>query len=79
MLHSLYNVKSNIFTAVKRQRYYFNKYFDFDFYNKIKDIPALKVFMSDAQARRIINMQFLSYDLHIMFNYIQIRLHLRKQ
>ena len=79
MLHSLYNVKGNIFSATKRQQYYINKYFDFNFYNKIKDIPELKVFMSDAQARRMINMQFLSYDLHIMFNYILIRLHIKKQ
>ena len=79
MLHSIYNVKGNIFSATKRQQYYINKYFDFNFYNKIKDIPELKVFMSDAQARRMINMQFLSYDLHIMFNYILIRLHIKKQ
>lgn len=77
MLNSLYNVKGNIFSAVKRQRYYFIKYFDFDFYNKMKDIPELKMFMSNAQARRVLNMQFFSYDLHIMFNYILNRLHIR--
>ena len=79
MLHSLYNVKGNIFSAAKRQYYYINKYFDFNFYNKIKDIPELKAFMSDAQAKRIINMQFLSYNLHVLFTYILIRLHIRKQ
>ena len=79
MLHSLYNVKGNIFSATKRQYYYINKYFDFNFYNKIKDIPELKAFMSDAQAKRIINMQFLSYNLHVLFTYILIRLHIRKQ
>ena len=79
MLHSLYNVKGNIFSAIKKQQYYINKYFDFNFYNKIKDIPELKAFMSDAQAKRIINMQFLSYNLHVLFTYILIRLHIRKQ
>ena len=79
MLQSVYNVKCNIFSAIKRQQYYINKYFDFKFYNKIKDIPELKSFMSDAQANRIVNMQFLNYNLHVLFNYILIRLHIRKQ
>jgi len=79
MMHSLYNVKGSIFHAIKRQKYIFKKYFDFKFYNKIKDIPELTKFnMSDSQISRIINMQFLSYDIHILFHYILVRLHIRK-
>ncbi len=79
MMHSLYNVKGNIFSAIKRQRYIFKKYFDFDFYNKIKDIPEVAVYnTADSQISRIINMQFLFYDLHILFHYILVRLHIKK-
>lgn len=78
MLHSLYNVKGNIFSAVKKQRDCFDRYFDFEFYDKIKDIPELANFMNNSQARRILKRQFFKFDIAILLNYVLVRLHLRK-
>lgn len=78
MLHSLYNVKGNMFSAVKQQRYFFDKYFDFDFYSRIKDIPELDNFMNNFQARRMLKRQFILFDVGILLNYILVRLHFRK-
>lgn len=79
MMHSLYDVKGNIFSAIKRQRYIFKKYFDYDFYNRIKEIPDVTAYnMLDSQISRIINMQFLCYNIHILFHYILVRLHISK-
>lgn len=78
MLHSLYNVKGNIFSAVKKQRDCFDRYFDFSFYDKIKDIPELSKFMNNSQARRILKRQFFKFNLGILFNYILNRFYIRR-
>lgn len=77
MFYSLFNIKENIFSNIKRQQKYYSVYFDSDFYNNIKEIPDVKSFMSNREASRIVGKHFFLFDMHILYNYILFKLHLK--
>ena len=72
-IHSLYNVKGNIFKAVSRQDDFMNNYFDVNFYQKIAKIPAVEEIMEDKLLQSIVKHQFFKINLLTLLKFIQYK------
>lgn len=77
-LLSFYNVKGSIFSAVKKQRKFMEKYFDYTFYRKISKVPEIKAYMSNKQYQWMLTKQFYKLDLHILLGFVLYKLHISR-
>lgn len=73
MVDSIYNVGDDIFSAIKKQKRFYNSCFDVDLYNYVKDDERINKYMSNRSSQDVLHQRFLYFNLRKLLRNFLIR------
>ncbi len=71
LIKSSYSIKGNIFKAIRLQKRYLNKVFDWSLFGKINNSTEISQYMQSTSRQQILKGHFLKYDLSILLRFIK--------